>query len=107
MYDDKYSTASDNLSGRVYVEIGDLKEGFLQGLKFSVNYGFDLIGTSRMTYYNPYNGNAVSVKGRLTKSTSRSFSYTANQLLNYDRKFGNHHISALVGHEFYKYNFSR
>lgn len=106
LYDDKYSTASDNLSGRVYVEIGDLKEGFLQGLKFSVNYGFDLIGTSRMTYYNPYNGNAVSVKGRLTKSTSRSFSYTANQLLNYDRKFENHHISALVGHEFYKYNYS-
>lgn len=106
LYDDKYSTTSDNLSGRMYMEIGDLKEGFLQGLKFSVNYGFDLIGTSRMTYYNPYNGNAVSVKGRLTKSTSRSFSYTANQLLNYDRKFGDHHISALVGHEFYKYNYS-
>lgn len=106
LYDDKYSTTSDNLSGRVYLEVGNLKKGPLQGLKFSLNYGFDLIDKAGMTYYNPYNGNAVSVKGRLTKSTSRSFSYTANQLLNYDRTFGSHHVSALVGHEFYKYTYS-
>ena len=106
LYDDKYSTASDNLSGRTYIEIGNLKEGPLQGLKLSVNYGFDLINRAQMTYYNPYNGNAVSVKGCLTKSSSRSFSYTLNQLLNYDRSFGKHHVSALVGHEFYKYTYS-
>lgn len=106
LYDDKYSTTSDNLSGRVYMELGNLKGGPLQGLKLSLNYGFDLIDKARMTYYNPYNGNAVSVKGRLTKSTSRSFSYTANQLLNYDRTFGKHHVAALIGHEFYKYTYS-
>lgn len=106
LYDDKYSTTSDNLSARMYMELGNLKEGPLQGLKFSVNYGFDLINRNNMTYYNPYNGNATSVKGRLTKSASRSFSYTLNQLLNYDRRFGKHHVAALVGHEFYKYTYS-
>ena len=105
LYDDKYSTQSDNLSGRVYAELGDLKNTFLEGLKFSVNYGFDLINSAGATYYNPYNGNSVAVKGSLQKATARTFSYTFNQLLTYDRKFGNHHFEALVGHEFYKYRY--
>ena len=95
-----YSTQSDNLSGRVYAELGDLKNTFLQGLKFSVNYGFDLINSAGATYYNPYNGNSVAVKGTIQKATARTFSYTFNQLLTYDRKFGDHHFEALVGHEF-------
>ena len=105
LYDDRYSTKSDNLSGRVFAELGNLKEGPLQGLKLAVNYGFDLINSAGMTYYNPYNGNSVSVKGTISKATGRTFSYTLNQLLSYDRKFGKHHVDALVGHEFYKYQY--
>ena len=103
LYDDKYANNSDNLSGRLFAEIGNLKEGVLEGLKLSVNYGFDLVSADNMTYYNPYNGNSVSVKGSLQKSASRTFSFTFNQLLSYDRTFNKHHINALVGHEFYKY----
>ena len=105
MYDDKYSTNSDNLSGRIYAEIGNLKKGPLQGLKLTTSFGFDLINLSKLTYYNPYNGNSVSVKGLSDKENSRTFSYTANQILSYDRTFGKHHIDALVGHEFYKYKY--
>lgn len=105
LYDDKYANNSDNLSGRLFAEIGNLKEGVLEGLKLSVNYGFDLVCADNMTYYNPYNGNSVSVKGSLQKSASRTFSFTFNQLLSYDRTFNKHHINALVGHEFYKYNY--
>lgn len=105
LYDDKYASNSDNLSGRLYAELGNLKEGALQGLKLSVNYGFDLVNSDAMTYYNPYNGNSVAVKGTIQKSNSRTFSFTFNQLLSYDRTFGKHHINALVGHEFYKYNY--
>lgn len=105
LYDDKYANNSDNLSGRLFAEIGNLKEGVLEGLKLSVNYGFDLVSADNMTYYNPYNGNSVSVKGSLQKSASRTFSFTFNQLLSYDRTFSKHHINALVGHEFYKYNY--
>lgn len=105
LYDDKYANNSDNLSGRLFAEIGNLKESVLEGLKLSVNYGFDLVSADNMTYYNPYNGNSVSVKGSLQKSASRTFSFTFNQLLSYDRTFNKHHINALVGHEFYKYNY--
>lgn len=105
LYDDKYSSTSDNLSGRMFAELGNLKEGPLQGLKFAVNLGFDLVNSTGMTYYNPYNGNAVSVKGMLQKATGRTSSYTFNQLLSYDRTFGEHHFTAMVGHEFYKYNY--
>ncbi len=105
LYDDKYSDNSDNLSARTFVEVGNLKEGPLQGLKLTVNYGLDLVSTSNMTYYNPYNGNSVSIKGMIDKYNARTFSYTLNELLSYDRSFGEHHVSALVGHEFYKYNY--
>ena len=105
LYDDKYSTTSDNLSGRMFVDLGDLKAGPLQGLKFSVNYGFDIVNSAGMTYYNPYNGNSVSVKGTIQKAVARTMSYTFNQILSYDRKFDMHHVSAMVGHEFYKYNY--
>lgn len=105
LYDDKYASNSDNLSARMYTTIGDLKEGPLKGLKFSVNYGVDLVNSSGMTYYNPYNGNSVSVKGTISKATARKSSYTFNQILSYDREFDKHHVSAMVGHEFYKYNY--
>ena len=105
LYDDRYLSESDNLSGRAYAEIGNLKTGALQGLKLAVNYGFDLVNASSMTYYNPYNGNSVGVKGTIQKANGRTFSYTFNQLLTYDRKFGKHHVDVLAGHEFYKYNY--
>ena len=105
LYDDKYSSANDNLSARMYATIGDLKEGPLKGLKFSINYGVDLVNNAGMTYYNPYNGNSVAVKGTIDKYTTRKSSYTLNQILSYDREFGKHHVSAMVGHEFYKYNY--
>ena len=104
LYDDKYENNSDNLSGRFFAELGDLKEGPLKGLKLSANFGFDLVATDAMTYYNPYNGNAQSTKGMIDRTHQRKFSFTFNQLLTYDRSFGEHHINALVGHEFYKYN---
>ena len=105
LYDDKYSSTSDNLSARMYATIGDLKEGPLKGLKFSINYGVDLVNNAGMTYYNPYNGNSVAVKGTIDKYTTRKSSYTLNQILSYNREFGKHHVSAMVGHEFYKYNY--
>ncbi len=105
LYDDKYSSTSDNFSGRAFAEIGNLQTGPLQGLKLTINYGMDLQNSQGMTYYNPDNGNAVNVDGRITKQTGRMFSYTLNQLLSYDRTFGKHHVNALVGHEFYKMNY--
>ena len=103
--EDKYLNASDNLSGRTFVEFGGLKEGALQGLKLAVNFGFDLVASKAKTYYNPYFGNAKSMNGLAEIADGRTFSYTFNQLLTWDRYFGDFHVDLLAGHEAYSYNY--
>ena len=105
LIDDKYTGASDNISARTFVELGGLTEGALAGLKFSVNLGFDLVNNKSKTYYNPFFGNAVSKNGLAEIIDGRTFSYTFNQLLTYDRTFGQHHFDILAGHEAYAYEY--
>ncbi|MHC1780538.1 MAG: SusC/RagA family TonB-linked outer membrane protein [Bacteroidales bacterium] len=102
--EDKYSRISDNVSGRSFVELGGLKEGFLQGLKLSLNYGFDYIMSKKRTYWNPNFGNGKTLNGYIEIEDIRTFSYTFNQLLTWNRTFGLHNIDFLAGHELYKYN---
>ena len=102
---DKYAGVSDNLSARTYIDLGGLKSGPLQGLKFSVNFGFDYISDRSTTYYNPEFGNGETLNGLLDEVSDRQFSYTFNQLLTYNRKFGDHSVDILAGHEFYSNNY--
>ena len=85
--EDKYLGESDNLSGRAFVNIGDLKTGALQGLKFAVNFGFDYVNSRSKTFYNPKFGNAATINGLLSEGNGRSFSYTFNQLLTYNSNY--------------------
>ncbi len=105
LIDDKYSLVSDNLSGRTFVDLGGLKYGALAGLKFSVNLGFDLVNAKEKTYWNPYFGDGKTKHGYAAIEDGRTFSYTFNQLLTYDRSFGDHHIDVLAGHEAYAYEY--
>lgn len=105
LYADKYLSLSDNLSGRTYIDLGGMKRGAIQGLKFSVNFGFDYVNSKSTTYYNPDFGNAVTIRGSLTQEVGRTFSYTFNQLLSYNRTFGKHTVDVMLGHEFYDYNY--
>ena len=50
--EDRYVGVSDNLSGRTYIDLGNMKHGPLQGLKLSANFGFDYVGSRSKTYYN-------------------------------------------------------
>lgn len=105
LYDDKYTNTRDNLSARSHLDFGDTKDGWAQGLKFSVNMGVDFVNNRALTYYNPYFGNAEDVSGRTRKSASTITSYTMNELLSWNRTFGDHTIDALVGHEWYAYEY--
>lgn len=105
LIEDKYLLSTDNLSGRTFVDLGGLKTGALAGLKFSVNLGFDLVSSKEKTYYNPNFGNAVSKHGLAEIIDGRTFSYTFNQLLTYDRAFGKNHFDILAGHEAYAYQY--
>src|SRR5690606_41370506 len=44
--------------------------------------------------------------GRLNKEWTKTFSYTFNQLLTYNRQFGIHNIDGLFGHESYSYKYN-
>lgn len=104
LYDDKSGTRDDNLSMRGYLTFGDKNNarlGFLKDFKLTVNAGMDYKLEQETTFYNPFTGNAVQTQGKLTKSDTRTMSYTINELLNYNRRFGLHDLDVLVGHEYY------
>lgn len=102
LYDDLFNQKVNNLSARGHVDFGDAKEGWSKGLKLSLSLGMDYYGLSGLVYYNPYFGNAKNSKGRVTKSASTVFSYTANQMLSYNTTIEDkHHIDAMVAHEYY------
>ena len=102
--EDKYTSLADNLSGRTFIDLGGLKKGALKGLKLTANFGFDYVNTSTTTYYNPNFGNAASINGLLQEGVGRTFSYTFNQLLTYNRTFGKNNFDVLLGHEYYDNN---
>lgn len=108
LYDDKFLHTGDNVSGRTFLAIGSDQNsaGWLKGLKLTANFGFDYVSSSSTTFYNLYHGNAASSNGRLTKSVGRTFSFTLNQLLTWDRSFGDHTINLLAGHEYYNYSYN-
>ena len=105
LVDDKYVGTTDNASGRTYLELGGLNDGALQGLKLAVNFGFDYALSKNKTYYNPNFGNAKDISGLSRITDGRTFSYTFNQLLSWDRKFDMHHFDILAGHELYNYDY--
>lgn len=105
LYDDKYGSTNDNVSGRTFLEFGEFQNA-LKGLKLNINLGIDHQLATSMLYYNPYFGNAASVKGSIQRSNGKMFSYTTNQLVTYAREIGYHRLDVLAGHEFYSYNYN-
>ena len=107
LYDDKGERIRDIAGMRAGIVLGtdDAAAGWLQGLKLSVNFGFDYENQNRMRYMNMYHGNQASSGGLIQKYNYRTQSYTFNQLLTWNRTFDRHNIDVLLGHEYYDYNY--
>ena len=95
---DEQSSKFFNGDANSYAEIK-----FLKSFSFKTTFGLNLAENNGTTYQNSQFGDAQNVAGRLTKSSSRLISYTFNQVLSWNKDFGNHSIRALVGHENYKW----
>lgn len=107
LYDNKYETLQDNSSIRAYATLGGDKDvmGIFKGLSLSTNFGADITGRYITSYYNPYHGDGSSTGGEIDKYSTRTLSYTWNQILKYERTFNDFHILGQVGHEYYNYNY--
>ncbi|UOR07136.1 TonB-dependent receptor [Hymenobacter aerilatus] len=88
------------LGGRTYGEIT-----FLKDFKFTGNFAIDITNYEEQTYENTVVGDGAPA-GRAGRTIYNLTSYTANQLLNYNKTFGGvHTVEALVGHENYSRNY--
>ncbi|TRX71134.1 TonB-dependent receptor [Carboxylicivirga sp. M1479] len=95
---DLNNRVEDSFSNRTYLSVD-----FLQHFNITANMAYDLRNLNRSVFYSPLNGDAVNVNGRSQKWGNRYQTTTINQLLKYNQSFGQHSISALVGHESYNY----
>ena len=97
---DKRLYERDNVSLRTYGEVD-----IIDGLKFKTNFSYDYRIFNRHEYANPDYGYARSYGGFSYKERNKRESYTFNNILSYNKSFGEHSISALVGHEAYLYKY--
>jgi len=94
---DDRNTQIFNGNANTYLEATFLKNFSLRAT-LGTNY-YDAYGT---TYQNSQFGDADNVSGRSTKSISRQVSYTLNEVLTWNKAFGDHSLRVLAGHENYK-----
>ena len=92
---------SYNVQGSAFAEIKVLPE-----LTFRTNAGYNFRGTYQKTYTNTLIGDAIDI-GAASRTAYFNRDYTFNQTLNYNKMFGNHELTAIVGHENseYKYDY--
>lgn len=98
----RYPSMHDDVSNRTYFEIT-----FIPGLKWRTNFSFDYYQYTYDGYSSSEYGYSAGYKGEVTKQSDRNFSYTLNNLLTYEKSFGDHSFSALVGQEAYSLKFKR
>src|SRR4030095_3294378 len=73
---------------------------FLKNFKFTNNVSVSFQSQNDFSYENTIVGDGAPA-GRSSKATGTSRGFTANQLLNFNKKFGKHNVDVLAGHENY------
>lgn len=94
-----YTTGNDHF-------IGNIRASFklFDGLKFESNYAIDrLRGENKIFLSSELGSNAYSSAGSATNISLLSDNHNFTNTLNYDRRFGNHHVTALAGYDVQKY----
>ena len=85
------------INGTSYVEIK-----FLKDFTFTFNAGVGVDETRSTSIQNMYYGQFATNGGLITKSHGRQFYFNLQQLLNWNKTFGQgHNVTVLLGHETY------
>ena len=94
---------TNNSEGNAINGTGYLEIDFLKDFKFTFNAGVGVDETRSTSINNMYYGQFAANGGIISKSHGRSFYLNLQQLLNWDKTFaGVHHVTVLLGHEWYK-----
>ncbi len=72
------------------------------GLTYTPNVGIDIINQRNNTFQNKIVGDGVTSGGFASVTSNEFRTFSVNNLLNYTKRFGNHEITALAGHEIQK-----
>jgi TonB-linked SusC/RagA family outer membrane protein len=89
-----------NLSAKTYLDIY-----FLKDFKFTVNASLDKRNYYNINFDNKIVGDGAPA-GRGGRTSSIRSTINFNQLLNYNKTFGEHTVAALIGHENYDYEYN-
>lgn len=79
---------------------GDFEYNIARGLTFISTNNYSLYYDDEMSYQDPLSIGGRANKGSLFKSNTKRISRYFNQLLRFDRNFGNHNLQALAAYEF-------
>ena len=93
------TTNSYNLQSNVFLEAQLLPE-----LTFRTNAAYNFRGTLNKTYGNTLIGDAIGV-GSAGRTAYFRRDFTWNQILTYDKSFGDHNVTLLAGHENIEYKY--
>lgn len=95
---DKLDTSNNN-SNAFNIQ-GFATADFLHGFRFTANGSVYITENRMKVATNPYYGYPVAYGGQVSTYHYRTLDTNWQQLLNYDRSFGEHNVSALLGHEY-------
>ena len=103
-----YGVTLENIQNNVYENVVGKIYGtfrFMDGFYFTYNGSAEArLGT--LTEFNtPIGGDAANAGGRGYATSTKGFTINHQQLLGYEKDYGIHSVSALVGHESADYNF--
>jgi TonB-linked SusC/RagA family outer membrane protein len=91
---------ANSFSTNVYAEVR-----FLKDFKFTTSNTVFARDNRSTSTTNPYYGQYATQNGIVAKYHTRSYSYNVQQLLDWKHSYGKNNVSALLGHEAYKYNY--
>lgn len=77
---------------------------FLKDFSFTTNLSYDRFSETRTRYGTNTTGPYVGTGGAFGKNYQNVSILDAQQLLNWNKDFGKHAVSAMGGHEYYEYN---
>jgi TonB-linked SusC/RagA family outer membrane protein len=82
---------------------GDFEYKLLNDFAFISTNNFTLYNSNGMSYADPLSIGGTADNGRLSNSSARRFTRLTNQMLKYNKIFGNHEITALAAYEYNDY----